>query len=180
MPTKTISDRARTILRELETLMGAIDEAALGLLVEEMLAAGKIVFTAQGRSGLMLKAIAVRLMHIGLPVFVAGESVTPSVAKGDLTIAVSSSARTATTLIHLAAARKAGGRTVLFTCAGEADALADLVIRLPVRGEIATVQHAGSLFEQGMLVIGDAVAFAIQSRLGVSEAVMNDRHATLQ
>ena len=132
----------------------------------------------------LFKAVIPPLLGIALasslPVFVAGESVTPSVGAGDLTIAVSSSARTATTLNHLTAARKAGGRTVLFTCASAADALADLVIRLPVRGEIITVQHAGSLFEQGMLVIGDAVAFAIQSRLGVSEAVMHDRHATLQ
>ena len=175
-----IFDRARAIVGELESLTAAIDDPTLERLLDEMLTAGKILFTAQGRSGLMVKAIAIRLMHIGLPVFVAGESVTPSVGAGDLTIAVSSSARTATTLNHLTAARKAGGRTVLFTCASAADALADLVIRLPVRGEIITVQHAGSLFEQGMLVIGDAVAFAIQSRLGVSEAVMHDRHATLQ
>lgn len=45
----------------------------------------------EGRSGLMAKAFAMRLMHIGYPVYVVGETITPSIQAGDVVIAISGS-----------------------------------------------------------------------------------------
>jgi len=42
------------------------------------------------------------------------------------------------------------------------------------------VQHAGSLFEQAILLLGDALAWHVQQRLGVADAQLDARHANLQ
>ncbi len=61
-------------------------------------AAQRVFVAGEGRSGFMAKAFAMRLMHLGLPVHVVGETTTPSVADGDVVVGVSGSGTTAGTV----------------------------------------------------------------------------------
>ena len=62
----------------------ASDPSGLERLSKELLAAKKIVSFGVGREGLMMEAIAMRLMHAGFKSYVVGEMVTPAVGPGDL------------------------------------------------------------------------------------------------
>jgi 6-phospho-3-hexuloisomerase len=50
---------------------------------------------------------------------------------------------------------------------------------LPARTAVPTIQHAGSLFEQSTLVLGDALCLAARTSLGVPESELDARHANL-
>lgn len=77
------------ILNEIQTVFSKIDGEQVEKLAD-MLASPKIIFVlGEGRSGLMAKSFAMRLMHLGFHVFVVGETITPSIQPGDLLIAVS-------------------------------------------------------------------------------------------
>jgi 6-phospho-3-hexuloisomerase len=53
-------------------------------------------------------------------------------------------------------------------------------LTIPARSAVSTDQHAGSLFEQTILLLGDAIAWQIQRKLGVDDRLLNERHANLQ
>ena len=174
-----IKERVSLILKEHEALLARLDEKAVETLAEKMTEARGVFFTAQGRSGNMAKALAIRFLHMGIAVHVAGEPSTPAIGEGDLLIAVSSSAKTKITLNHRETAKKAGAVTALLTAAADPGA-SDVCVRIPAKTEIPSVQHAGSLFEQAVLLVGDALAWYVQGRLGASEESMNRRHSNLQ
>jgi 6-phospho-3-hexuloisomerase len=52
-------------------------------LIEAILQAQGIFCTGQGRSGLMISAFGMRLVHLGLKAHVVGEMTTPAIGSGD-------------------------------------------------------------------------------------------------
>ena len=179
-PAFSPASRMDTVLAELRAVADTYDAAALEAVAQAADQARRVFFSGQGRSGLMNRAIAIRLMHIGLTVHVAGEPSTPAIGPGDLLIAVSSSAKTEATLAHIAVARKAGAQVVLVSAVASAARLADVALLIPAKTAVASDQHAGSLFEQSLLLVGDALAWSLQQRRGVPDQVLNERHANLQ
>lgn len=176
----TFSARFDQVIDEHRQIAASYDLSALEGLAQALIGAKRVFFSGQGRSGLMNRAIAIRLMHIGLDVYVAGESNTPSIAQGDLLVAVSASAKTQATLTHMKTARNAGAKVVLVSAVASVADLADIVVPIPAKTAVPTQQHAGSLFEQSWLILGDVIAWRVQHLLGVPEQVLNDRHANLQ
>jgi 6-phospho-3-hexuloisomerase len=175
-----ILDRLAVIVDEHRSMAKALDVAEIDALVCAMTDAKRIFFSGQGRSGLMIRALTIRLMHIGLTVHVAGESSTPAIGAGDLLIAVSASAGTKATLEHMRIARCNDARIALISTKKPDSGNTDLLLTLPVRSLVPTVQHAGSLFEQTVLLLGDAIAWHLQKTLGVDDRLLNERHANLQ
>ncbi|AVH54882.1 MULTISPECIES: hypothetical protein [Streptomyces] len=80
----------KQILAEIDGVIALVDDA-LESLAMTLRNAERIFVTGEGRSGLMAKAFAMRLMHLGLPVHVIGETTTPAVAQGDTARAPSGS-----------------------------------------------------------------------------------------
>jgi 6-phospho-3-hexuloisomerase len=179
-------NRLAAIIDEHRSMAEALDAVEIDALACAMMDAERIFFSGQGRSGHMTRALAVRLMHIGLTVYVAGEPSAPAIGAKDLLIAVSASAGTKATLEHIRVARGCGAKVALISAkkrdsgiAGTVD-IADLYLTIPARSVVSTVQHAGSLFEQTVLLLGDAIAWHIQQKLGVDDRLLNERHANLQ
>ena len=81
------------ILEELGRSLGAVGPAA-DALADAVLGARRVYVAGAGRSGLMLRAFAMRLMHLGLTSYVVGESVTPAIGAGDLLLIGSGSGET--------------------------------------------------------------------------------------
>lgn len=173
-----LPQRYQAIIAEHAALAAAIDWPQVEAAAERIDKAKRVFFSAQGRSGLALRAIAIRMMHIGLTVHVAGEPSTPSIAAGDVLLAASASGGTGVTNAHLAKAAAMGAEAVLLTT--KPSDKAGTVVILPIRSAIATDQHAGSLFEQAVLMLGDAMSWAIQKRRNVPDAELDRRHANLQ
>lgn len=77
------------ILDEVKSVVSIVNEEDLIKLSKNFCKDKRVFVDGEGRSGLMGKAFAMRLMHIGYNSFVLGETITPSVKRDDLYIAIS-------------------------------------------------------------------------------------------
>lgn len=85
---------AEEIINELQRSVSRIPVQEAEELAEQVLCAKRIFLAGAGRSGLMGRAFAMRLMHAGKDAYVVGETVTPGIAEGDLLILGSGSGET--------------------------------------------------------------------------------------
>src|ERR1700734_1021041 len=79
------------ILNELERTLAAVSDAEIAVAQRMILAANRLFVMGAGRTGLALKMAAMRLMHLGLEVHVAGEVTCPAIGRGDLLLVASGS-----------------------------------------------------------------------------------------
>lgn len=169
-------------LTELRRVADAVSPGELHDLMEELINADRIYVAGGGRSGLMARAIAMRLMHLGLLMNVVGETITPGMSNGDVLWVFSASGRGAGLTKQVEGAKALGARTVGFVANPESELarLLDVAVVIPSGyGGVNSAQHAGSLFEQSSLLIGDGVAATLQQRLAVSDDAMSRRHFNL-
>ena len=161
------------------------DEAANGFVNEILAARDRRIYTAgAGRSGLIAKAFAMRLMHIGFEPYVVGEIITPAMKSGDLLIAFSGSGETSIVVDYCNTARQVGGRVGLITANPDSKLgeIADFVVELKTAGLnepkelpqygirqltgeyrslFSSYDPLGAIFETGALVFVDAVISAL-------------------
>lgn len=170
--------RAGAVLDEVRRAVATVDPDDVAALLAAVGAAQAVYFDARGRSGLMARALAMRWMHLGLEVHVAGETVTPAIGPDDLLICLSSSGRTGGPLANARVARSQGARVGVLTGAPDSPlaAAADIVVAVP---RVGSAQHAGSLFEQTCLVLGDAMCGTFQQSGAIPHAALDRRHANL-
>ena len=71
-------------LAELGDVLRRIDEDTVAALVETIAGANRIVTYGAGREGLMMKALCMRLFHLGLNAHVVADMTTPPVGPSDL------------------------------------------------------------------------------------------------
>lgn len=180
-------DNALRIVDELRRALTYTERTAPERLVDEILAAQGVFCSGQGRSGLMVKAFAMRLVHLGLRAHVVGETTTPAIGPGDLLVAASGSGQTRTTLAIVEAARERGARTAAITAHPDSPIgrAADLVLELhaPITADAPygrSIQPPGSLFEQVLLICCDAMVMELMERLGTTEEEMRARHTKLE
>ncbi|GAA0441209.1 6-phospho-3-hexuloisomerase [Streptomyces olivaceiscleroticus] len=184
----TAATLLHTVQDEMSGVLGAVDAASLDALATALLRARRVFVAGEGRSGFMAKAFAMRLMHLGLPVHVIGETTTPAVADGDTVVAVSGSGTTAGTVRVAEQAVKAGAEVHAVTTAPDAPlgALAATVLLLPAAtkyrraGEAASVQPLSSLFDQATHVTLDVVALRLANLLEVDNDRARAAHANTE
>jgi 6-phospho-3-hexuloisomerase len=102
----------------------------------------KILVMGAGRSGLVGRAFAMRLLHLGFNSYVLGDTIVPSISRGDVAIAISGSGRTQLILTAAEAAKKVGATVVAITSYPDSPlgALADLVVWVPGRAKTSRVE----------------------------------------
>jgi 6-phospho-3-hexuloisomerase len=135
--------------------------------------------SGQGRSGLVARMAAMRLMHVGFDAHVVGEATAPSIGAGDSLLMISGSGETPLTL-HLARlAVEYGARLLAVTTRADSTLArhAHAVIEVPIAG---SGQFGGTLFEQSALLLLDAVVLEITAGDPRAYAVMQARHTNLQ
>src|SRR4051794_2128868 len=178
-------------LRALDELRGAcerLDAAQLDRLGEEIVRARRIACYACGREGLMLRALCMRLFHLGLDVHVVGDMTTPPLAAGDLLLVSAGPGDVVTVRALVGVARAAGARTLAVTAQpeGRVPHEADVVVVLPGQtmaddtGAAQSVLPMGSLFEAVELVAFDVVSILLRDRLGQAPEEMRSRHTNLE
>ena len=181
------ADAVRLELGELGTLLSTLEKDEVKSAVELIAKAERIFTFGAGRSGLALRMAAMRLMHLGLRVHVAGETTAPAIAAGDLLI-VASASGTSASAVHAAQVASDAGAKVLAITAGPGSALlslssARILLKAATKnqyGERASQQYAGSLFEQGVLLLFDAIFHGMWQAGGVPAEELMKRHANLE
>lgn len=182
------SNWAGPALDELQATASAIPDSTLDALVTEILAAGRISCSANGRELLMLRAFAMRLMHLGLDVHVSGDVTAKPVAAGDLLLVVCGPGTLITMDAMIAVGQTAGVRTVVVTAqpGGETARRADVIIHLPAQtmaddsGSTDSVLPMGTLFEWLELVFFDLVAIRLRERTNQTLDQIRARHTNLE
>jgi 6-phospho-3-hexuloisomerase len=149
--------------------------------------AERVFVHGAGRSGLALRMTAMRLMHLGLEVHVVGEVTTPAIADGDVLLTASGSGTTSGIVAAARTAVDAGARVAAITTAADSPLadLAEAVLVVPAadkqdRSGTASAQYAGGLFEQTVVLLGDAVFHALWKRSGADADELWPRHANLE
>lgn len=175
-----------TIVEELDRSTKTIAPEKLQEVIKKIKEHKRIFVYGTGRSGLMLKAFAMRLMQIGLDSYVVGETTTPSVQKGDLLIVASASGETGSVCMTAESAVKQGVDLVVISSAPESTLGKIQVpdIELEAATKFATskvsVQPLGSLFEQMLLIVFDAIILEMSQEEEGSNEDMAKRHASLE
>jgi 6-phospho-3-hexuloisomerase len=163
-----IFQNAALILREQEAVINQADEGELTRLSDAIGRANRVFVLGEGRSGLVMRMLAVRLMHLGTPTFVVGETTTPAIEPGDLLIACSGSGETAVTCLLAEKAAAAGATVAAFTAdpGSRLARVGKVVVTVPTQhklgtGSVATAQYGASLFEQCALVLCEAIVLEL-------------------
>jgi 6-phospho-3-hexuloisomerase len=156
-----------TVLHENSLVLHAIDIGETEDLVKKINGARRIFLYGEGRSGLMGKAFAMRLMHCGYNVYVIGETVTPSIGKGDLLIGISASGTSTSLATHFTKAKETDAYTFLMTASAQHGLWTDGTLVIPAatkhrrEEEPATIQPLGSQFDQSAHLLMDAIILAL-------------------
>lgn len=177
-----------TIISEIEQVIGKIDEKQVDTFAEELLKAPRVFVTGEGRSGLIAKAFAMRLMHLGLTVYVIGETITPSLKGTDALVGISGSGTTEGT-VHIAQQAKELGCKIFAVTTNPESPLAKLAsytLIIPAAtkwrrpGEVETQQPLGSLFDQSSHIVLDAVSLYIAEHKGISNETARQQHSNVE
>ncbi|EOR24157.1 6-phospho-3-hexuloisomerase [Niallia alba] len=182
------SDYLDQVILEISQAGSLITNEDLEMLVEHILHSKKVFVYGAGRSGFMLKAFAMRMMHMGIDAYVVGETVTATYEKGDLLIVGTGSGETRSILTIVEKAKNIGGKITALTISPDSSVgkLADQVIKLPGspkdRGkeEAKSIQPMGSLFEQLLLIVLDSVILKYMDIKELDSNNMYGKHANLE
>ena len=178
------------ILVEVSACVRQVSIKELAQAAELIESSPRIFVAGAGRSGLCMRALGMRLMHLGKTVYVVGETTTPGIAATDLLILGSGSGRTTGLLTMAERARRQGAKIFLFTtdAASPLAELADYQVAIPapslktaagISGPVS-VQPMGTLFEQSMLILCDSIILGLMQKTGITAAHMFERHANLE
>jgi 6-phospho-3-hexuloisomerase len=168
---------SRTDLGQIETFLNLIQGAR------------KIALYGGGREGLMIRALAMRLFHLGYQVSVVGDMTAPFLTKGDLLI-LSVGPGYVSTIDALRSVAQRDGATVICLTAqpeGKTARAADKIVYLPAQtmaddaeGKATSILPMGSLFELVLFVFSEIVVLELLKRTGRTFGEARDRHTNLE
>jgi 6-phospho-3-hexuloisomerase len=185
---ETLAALAESALQDLAGVFAAMPDDALDGLIEEIVAARRIVVFGLGREGLQMRGFAMRLFHMGRNVAVWGDMTTPDVGPGDLFFCSAGPGDLATAKTLAGIARQAGARTALVTAQpnGELVRHVDVVTVIPAqtmaddRGAKLSVLPMGSLFETAQMIAFELAILRLRPRFQETSETMRARHTNLE
>ncbi len=184
----TLDEMTDRALGELGAVLRGVDEASVTTLVETIAGAGRIATYGAGREGLMMRALCMRLYHLGLDIHVVGDMTTPPVGPGDLLLVSVGPGYLSTAQALVDTAKAGGARTACFTAepGGPTPRSVDQVVVLPAQ-TMARDQDApssflpmGSLFEGAQFLFFEFLVLRLRDRLGATADEMRARHTNLE
>lgn len=172
------------IIEKISGILSATDPTYDGKLTGLLDSASRIFVAGAGRSALVARFFAMRLMHGGYDVYVVGEIVTPSVRAGDLLIVISGSGETETMIAFTKRARELGAKIALLSTKSSSTIgdMADTVFPIgtpELYGKVVGMPM-GTTFELSTLIFLEAVISHIIHEKGIPEEEMRTRHANLE
>jgi 6-phospho-3-hexuloisomerase len=199
MESHRVQEMMRLMATKIREIANTISDEDTETFIRELLNAKRVYVIGAGRSGLVAKAFAMRLMHLGLRAYVVGETITPALNKGDTIVIFSGSGRTKTVADLAETARNIGGRICLITSNADSrigkiadsiviieqhrDAVADEAAEFEVRqmmGNHKSFAPLGTLFETASMVFADAVISRMMEITLTDESALKNRHTNIE
>ena len=191
-----IKKTAENITKHALNVIDQIDEEQVDKMIDSILNAESIFIVGSGRSELMGKAFAMRLMHLGFDVHVVGDVTTPAIKETDCLIAISGSGETKAVTMAAGTAKETGA-TVVGITANTSSTLGkriDIAVNIEsktkepwkhytsnvLKGNYDDLTPMGTLFEDSTHLFLDGLIAEFMARLGKKEIDLKMRHATIE
>ncbi len=193
----SIRVRMEKLARKIGEQCAHIDEKSAGKFLRSLTGAKRIFIHGVGRSGMVARAFAMRLMHLGFDVYVVGETITPAIHNGDLFIAVSGSGKTSSVNVVARVAKQKNAFLAAITSNpnSELGRRAGLVVHIKGRalrslspdydarqlvGEHEPLVPLGTLFELTAMIFLDSVIDELMLRRNKGEKDLRAKHTDLE
>jgi len=189
----------RLMAQKIRAIANIISDEDVEKFISELLHAKRIYVMGAGRSGLVAKAFAMRLMHLGFQAFVVGETITPSLSKGDIMVIFSGSGRTKTVADIAETAKEIGAKICLITSDANSrigkisdciviiehhrDTVTDDAVEFEIRqmmGDHKSFAPLGTLFETASMIFADAVISRLMEITQTDEIALKNRHTNVE
>ena len=183
------NDYYPTVLREIKETLGEIDQANITYFLKQIMDAQRIFIAGVGRTGMVMRCFAMRLMHLGIKVQIIGDITTTAVGKNDLLLIGSGSGETGSILSVARKAHNLGVHILLITINPESSIgdLAHACLKIPApspklsqKHKKSSIQPMGSLFEQTLLLTLECIAGMIMQEKKLDSDNMFLNHANLE
>lgn len=182
-----VLDTLELVHSEIEATVRGVKPRQVIELAAQLRAAPRVFVAGAGRSGLALRMTAMRLMHLGLAVHVAGDATTPAISEGDLLLVASGSGTTAGVVQNVRTAQRVGARIAAITTdpSSPIGTAAHVLVEVTAAGKTdqgssITRQYSGSLFEQALFLITEIVFHTLWSADDATAQQLWQRHANLE
>jgi 6-phospho-3-hexuloisomerase len=148
---------------------------------------GIVFIYGAGRSGFIGRSFAQRLMHLGIRSCFISDAITYQYNKDDLLILISGSGETTSTVAIAKRAKQIGGKVILLSNNPDSSIgkISDCTIKVKAKSkDLALSQKTlapyTSLFDISTLAVLDSIGGVLMNKLGVTEADIDKRHASIE
>lgn len=174
-------------IADLSRAVAGTDPGAVSALAHEIATARRVALHGAGREGLMMRALAMRLAHLGRDAHVVGDMTMPPLGNGDLLVVSSGPGRSATIAALVEVARLAGVHTACVTAQaqGPVPRACDTVLVLPAQtmandATPSSILPMGSLYEGAQFIVFELLVLRLRATLGETAKAMCARHTNLE
>ena len=173
----------RYVAERVTEALEAVPVADVERAIEILRKAPQTFVYGAGRSGIIGRAFAMRLVQTGLTAYVIGESVTPIVRKGDAVFILSGQGESYSSIQTANIVRREGADLVVLTgkSTSKLAHTATVLLSLEFREDADRPRLAplGTLFETASLSLTDGIISELLAVRGETEASMRRRHAIM-
>ncbi|MBQ6218231.1 MAG: 6-phospho-3-hexuloisomerase [Methanosphaera sp.] len=190
-------DALNDIIENVSKITTSVNKEDVNKMTEMIEGVENVFIMGLGRSGLVAKAFGMRLMHLGLNVYIVGETITPAIKKEDCLIAISGSGETSYIISTTGIAKSIGAKIIAITSypdsslGQKSDVVVQLkgrtkiddepnYIRRQISGQHQTLSPMGTIFEISALIFLDATIAQMMQDLGQTEKDLKARHTVLE
>jgi len=192
-----INEAIDEIIDNVKEVSAEIDSERINEMMEILISANNVFIIGLGRSGLVARAFAMRLMHLGISVYVVGETITPAINSNDCLLAISGSGETSFIISTAKISKKRDAKIIAVTSYEDSTLgkLSDLILHIKgrtkidlekdyikrqINGKHQPLAPLGTLFEVSTLIFLEGVIAELMNRMGKTEDDLKERHTVLE
>ena len=178
------SESVQYIHKKINDILSAVSEKEIVNVRKLFFSSNRVFVYGAGRSGLVAKAFAIRLVHLGFQTYVIGETIAAPIQKDDLVIIVSGSGETTPAIMTAEIAYKIGAKVVSITGKKKSDIARYANVTLLISSNCNDIERRkyaplGTLFEASVWVLFDGLIADFLMSKRETEEQMRKRHATI-
>ncbi len=167
------------IISTSETALNKLEEETVKKAVEIITKSRQIFVYGSGRSGLVGKFFAMRLVQLGFTAYFVGETITPIVTEDDAIVLISNTGMTKSTLLVASVVKRIGAKIIGITSKKDSPLAkySDLIIHISPENGDGELAPLGTLFEISTAIFLDSLVAELMYETGQSEEDLRGRHA---